>query len=183
MRTTLAALVAASMFFGGVATAFAAPQAGTMLTGTLTTSLDTKTAYAGEDVTADNVSSSDGSISGATMSGTVAAVTPAGQGQAARIRLHFNYLRTQSGRLYDIDGVVTQLQAQTKNNGLKEAGGGLAGMLVGNAIGKTIFGIAGGGLVGAVGGFLIAKNNRENMTVPANSTVTVRLVESARRQE
>jgi uncharacterized membrane protein len=77
---------------------------------------------------------------------------------------------------------VTQLQAQTKNNGLKEAGGALAGMLVGNAITKTIFGIAGGGLVGAVGGFLIAKNNRENMTIPANSTVTVR-VAGARRQE
>jgi hypothetical protein len=55
-------------------------------------------------------------------------------------------------------------------------------MLVGNAITKTIFGIAGGGLVGAVGGFLIAKNNRENMTIPANSTVTVR-VAGARRQE
>jgi hypothetical protein len=182
MRNALAALVAVSIFFAGTAAASAEPLAGTMLTGTLTTSLDTKTAYAGEDVYAENVSSSDGSIENATMSGTVDRVIPAGQSQAARIRLHFNYLRLPGGRMYAIDGIVTQLQAQTKNNGLKEAGGALAGMLVGNAITKTIFGIAGGGLVGAVGGFLIAKNNRENMTIPANSTVTVR-VAGARRQE
>ena len=182
MRNTLAAVVAVSMFFGGVSAAFAQPLAGTTLTGTLTTSLDTKSAYAGEDVYAENVSSSDGSIHDATMSGTVDRVSPAGQGQAARIRLHFDYLRLAGGRTYAIDGIVTQVQAETKNNGLKEAGGALAGMLVGNAITKTIFGIAGGGLVGAVGGFLIAKNNRENMTIPANSQVTVR-VAGARRQE
>jgi hypothetical protein len=182
MRNLVAAALAVSLFLGAGGAAFAQLGAGTVLTGTLTSSLDTKSAYVGQDVSLDNVSSSDGSIQDATMSGTVDRVVPAGQGQPAKLRLHFNYLRLRSGRTYEVDGVVTQLQAQTKNNTLKEAGGALAGMLVGNAVTKTIFGIAGGGLVGAIGGFLVAKNNRENMVVPANSQVTVR-IEHERRQE
>jgi hypothetical protein len=182
MRNALAALVAVSIFLGSGAAALARVTAGTVLTGTLTTSLDTKSAYVGEDVYADNVSSADGSIQGASMSGQVDEVQPAGQGTPAKIKLRFDWLRLPNGRNVAIDGVVTQLQSETKNNTLKEAGGALAGMLVGNAITKTIFGIAGGGLVGAIGGFLVAKNNRENMVIPANSQVTVR-VAGVRRQE
>jgi len=182
MRNALAALVAASIFLSGATAVLAQPLEGTILTGTMTTSIDTKSAYAGEDVYADNVSSSDGSIQGATMTGVVDRVIPAGQGQAAKLRLRFNYLRLPNGRTYAIDGIVTQMNAQTRNNAVKEAGGALGGMLVGNAITKTLFGAAIGGPIGLVGGFLIAKNNRENMVVPANSQVTVR-VAGARRQE
>jgi hypothetical protein len=182
MRNILAALAAVSIIPGTGTAALARVAAGTVLTGTLTTSLDTKNAYVGEDVYADDVSSSDGSMQGASMSGQVDEVQTAGQGQAAKIKLRFNWLRLPNGDAVAIDGVVTQLQAETKNNALKEAGGALAGMLVGNAVTKTIFGIAGGGLVGAVGGFLIAKNNHENMVIPSNSQVTVR-VASVRRQQ
>ena len=69
----------------------------------------------------------------------------------------------------------------TKSNALKEAGGALAGMLVGNAIGKTLFHTGAGGAVGAIGGFAVAKNNRSNVVVPAGSNVVVQIV-SARRQ-
>jgi hypothetical protein len=54
-------------------------------------------------------------------------------------------------------------------------------MLAGNAIGKTLFGVSGGGIVGAIGGFMIAKDDRSDVVIPANSAVTVRLV-NPRRQ-
>jgi hypothetical protein len=73
------------------------------------------------------------------------------------------------------------MQANTKSNALKEVGGAVAGMLVGNMIGKTIFHTGIGGLLGAAGGFLIAKNNHQNVVVPAGTAVRVTL-RSARRQ-
>jgi hypothetical protein len=78
--------------------------------------------------------------------------------------------------------VVTGWQATTKNNTLKEVAGAVGGLIVGNVLGKWIFhGASGGGLVGAAGGYLAAKNSRQNMVVSAGSRVQVQLV-SARRQ-
>jgi hypothetical protein len=72
------------------------------------------------------------------------------------------------------------MKSTTKNNALKEVGGALGGMIVGNVLGKAV-GINGGGLAGAAGGFLLAKNSKQNMSIPAGSVVTVQL-QSARRQ-
>jgi hypothetical protein len=181
MRILLAATTAAAMFFLGAGAAFAQPAPGTALTGTISTGLDSKTAYVGEDVVANNVSSSDGSIRGATLQGAVTRVVRAGQGRNAQLGVHFNYLRLSNGRVYPVNGVVQSMQVNTKSNAAKEAGGALVGMLAGNAIAKTVLGAKGGGIVGAVGGYLIARNNRADVTIPANSTVSVTLV-SPRRQ-
>lgn len=163
--------------------ASAAPYAGAQYAGVITTSVSTSNAYIGEPVTLSNVASEDGSVKGAKMYGTVTRVTRAGQGTPAHLQMTFTKLVLPSGATYAIDGVVTGMQAQTKNNALKEIGGAVAGMIVGNIIGKTIFhastGI--GGFLGAAGGFLVAKNNRENMSVPAGSGVRVTL-RSVRRQ-
>jgi len=115
------------------------------------------------------------------MYGTITHVVRAGQGRSAQIQMTFNRLRLANGTTYAINGVVTGMQANTKSNAVKEAGGAVAGMLVGNMLLKTIFHASGGGLLGAAGGYLIAKNNRENMTIPAGSVVRVEL-RSVRRQ-
>jgi outer membrane lipoprotein SlyB len=157
------------------------PPPGTELTGVLGTALDSKSAYVGESVTLANVASSDGAIAGATLSGAVTNVVTAGQGRNAQIEIYFDTLQLRGGTVYPVDGVVAQMQVNTKSNTLKEVGGALAGMLAGNAIAKTVLGVSGGGIVGAVGGFLIAKDNRSDISVPADTTVTVRLV-NPRRQ-
>ena len=151
------------------------------LTGSIGTALDSKNAYVGETIQLLNVASADGSIRDATLYGTVIDVERPSQGHSAQLEMHFDRLRLADGTAFRIEGVVTQMQVSTKNNALKEAGGALAGMLAGNAIAKTLFGISGGGLLGAVGGYFIAKDNRTDVTVPANSAVSVRLVQ-ARRQ-
>jgi hypothetical protein len=117
------------------------------------------------------------------MYGTVTRVVRAGQGRTASLQMTFNRLVLPNGTTYAIDGVVTGTQTQTKSNALKEVGGAVAGMIVGNIIGKSIFHMSGGmpGFLGAVGGYLVAKNNRENVTVPAGSAVRVTL-RSVRQQ-
>ena len=156
------------------------PAQGRVLTGLIAGSLDSKNAQPGQPVTLENVASNDGAIAHATLLGHVTDVTSAGQGRTAQVRMHFDKLRLADGSERPIDGVVVSVQVKTKNNAAKEIGGALLGMLAGNAIGKTL-GINGGGIAGAAGGFLIAKNDRENVVIPADSAVTVQLV-NPRRQ-
>jgi hypothetical protein len=175
----LAALALSVVSFTGIADAQVS--AGMDLAGVINQNLSSNHAYVGQPVTLRNVSSESGSIRGATMYGTVTKAVPAGQGRPGQVQLRFTRLVLSNGATYAVDGVVSGMQAQTKNNALKEVGGALAGMLVGNAIGKTIFHTGLGGFIGAAGGYLIAKNNRQNVNVPAGSAVRVTL-RSARRQ-
>ena len=183
MRHLIASAAAVLSILMVAQVASAAPYAGAQYAGIITTSVNSGNAVVGQAVTLRNVTSEDGSVKGATMYGTVTRVVRAGQGRPAQIQMTFTRLVLSSGATYAIDGVVTGMQAQTKNNALKEIGGAVAGMIVGNIIGKTIFhastGI--GGFLGAAGGYLIAKNNRENMNVPQGSAVRVTL-RTVRRQ-
>jgi hypothetical protein len=180
MRSFVAALVGVLALLPVAAVAQPAP--GTTLNGTIQQSLDTKSAKVGEPVTLIDVTSSDGSgkIVGAKLAGEVTDVQPAGQGRPAKLRMRFDRLRLADGSVYQVDGVVTGTAAKTKNNTLKEVGGAVGGMIVGNILGKAV-GTNVGGLAGAAGGFLLAKNSKENMSIAAGSVVSVRL-ESARRQ-
>ncbi len=181
MRSVITAAALAASVLSLALPAAAAPVAGAQYTGTITTSINTKSAYVGQPVTLKHVTSQSGATAGATMYGTVTKVVHAGQGRTAELQMVFNRMTMPDGSTYAVSGVVTGMQTNTKNNTLKEAGGAVAGMIVGNILGKTILHTGGGGLVGAAGGFLIAKNNREDMTVPAGSTVKVTL-RSVRRQ-
>lgn len=163
------------------ATALATPPPGTELTGTIQQTINTANAYVGEPVQLTNVRAPGANIHDATMSGTVTKVVRAGQGRAAQLRITLDRLTLGTGESYRVDGVVTGIKAVTKNNTVKEVAGAVAGMIVGNIIGKTVFHTNIGGLAGAAGGYLLAKNNRENMIVSSGSTVQVKLV-TARRQ-
>jgi len=55
-------------------------------------------------------------------------------------------------------------------------------MLVGNAIGKTLFHVGGFGAIGAVGGFLLAKNNKQDINIDAGTIVQVQVNSVTRRQ-
>jgi hypothetical protein len=180
MRTFVTTLAAVLALLPVAAVAQVAP--GTTLNGTIQQDINTASATVGQPVVLTNVASANGSgaIVGARLAGEITDVQRAGQGRPAKLQMRFDRLRLPDGRVYQVDGVVTGTAAQTKNNALKEVGGAVVGMLVGNALGKTI-GLNGGGIVGAGGGYLLAKNNRQNMTISAGSVVTVR-IDSARRQ-
>jgi len=175
--TTLAATLALA-FVPLVASAQIS--AGTELVGNMDQSIDSKSAQVGQRFTMSNVHSQSNNINGATIYGHVASVQHASQGRAGGVQLAFDKLRTRSGGSYALDGRATQVQQSTKNNTLNEAGGAVAGMIIGNIIGKKL-GTNAGGLLGAAGGFLYAKNAKQNVTIPQNAVVTVQVLQ-ARRQ-
>ncbi|MGZ3499092.1 MAG: hypothetical protein ACXWNK_08460 [Vulcanimicrobiaceae bacterium] len=151
---------------------------GTELYGTLNQSLDSGSVQAGAPVVLTNVTSADGSgaIVGAKLYGHVTQVQRAGQGRPANIKMEFERLHLPNGTVYAIQGEVIQMKVNTKSNAGKEAGAAAAGALIGGLIGHTA-----GAIIGASGGYLYAKNNRQNVTIPQGSVVTVRLL-TARRQ-
>ncbi len=161
----------------------AALTSGSLLNGTINQDLSSNHAYVGESVTLSNVTSADGSgsVTGGTLYGRVSAVQPAGQGRPGKIALTFSRLVT-SRATYSVDTTVTQTKTSTKNNTAKEVGGALAGMLVGNMIGKTVFHTGAGGFLGAAGGFLLAKNNKQNVNVTHGTVIQVRVNSVTRRQ-
>jgi hypothetical protein len=160
-------------------TASAQVSPGTQLSGNLRQTLDTKNVQVGQPVTLTNVTSADGNVAGATLYGHVVEVNRAGQGQRPQLLVTFERLITRSHR-YTIEARVLSMNQQTKSNAVREVGGALLGNIVGNIIGKKL-GTNAGGLLGAGGGYLYAKNYRENFSVPGGSVVTVQIV-SSRRQ-
>jgi hypothetical protein len=152
------------------------------LAGTMSRAISSGNAYDGEPFAIDNVTSTRGygAVTDATVYGHIARVTKAGQGTAGKVRLDFDRIVLQDGRSYALDARPEHIQVLTKKNGLKEAGGAVAGDLLGNYLGKVI-GVGLLGPIGLVGGFLIAKNNHQQVVIPRDSLVTLRVL-TARRQ-
>jgi len=184
MRSPIAAGSFAAILCATAIAAQAALTSGSLLNGTITQSYSSNHAYVGQPAVLKNVTSDDGSwsVSNGTLYGTVTSVQSAGQGRPGRIGFSFTRLVNGNGVSYTVNTSVTEIKANTKNNAGKEAGGALAGMLVGNAIGKTLFHMSGLGAVGAVGGFLLAKNNHQNINVDAGTIVQVQVNSITRRQ-
>ncbi len=183
MRFRIAAAALTGLMLATALVAHAQVSQGTLLDGTIDGNYSSNHAYAGQEVTVSNVTSdSGGYVRNGRLYGYVSEVQKASQGRAGKIRFRFTKLVTGNGTVYAIDSHVTEMKAVTKNNAAKEAGGALAGMLVGNAIGKTLFGGSAGGAIGAAGGFLLAKNNREDINVSAGSYIQVEVTSVTRRQ-
>jgi hypothetical protein len=182
LHTTIAAVL--TLVFVTTLTASAAPPVGALLDGTIDQNLSSNHAFVGQTVSLSNVTSDDGSrtVRGARLYGRVSEVQSAGQGRPGRIRLDFNTLILSNGARYAVTTTVTNMRVQTKSNAAREAGGALAGMLLGNAVGKTLFGGSAGGTIGAAGGFLLARNARQDVNITQGSVVQVQLNSVTRRQ-
>ncbi len=177
----IASALAAMLLVGGIASAQSTLTLyqGAQINAKMRSTLDTATAQIGDRFVMDVVApypSGDPSFQGSTVVGEVKAVTRAGQGRKAAIKLQFDTLRLSDGTVVDISATATNNQ-QTKDlrNGGKVALSTIGGMLLGNIIGKTIFHTGGGGLVGAAGGFLYGYNSKSNFKIPQGSTVQIQL--------
>jgi hypothetical protein len=143
---------------------------GTKLVGDIDRTFNSKDAQVGQTFELHSVHTTNHDINGATLYGHVAHVQRAGQGTPAKIELDVDKLNTTSGSIYKISGEVLNVQVNTKSNAGKEAMAAGGGALVG--------GLLGGGawaLIGAAGGYVVAKNSRENVTIPQGSHVTVQV--------
>ena len=159
---------------------------GAQINGRLRTDINTGNAHVGDRFVMDVVPpypSGDPTYQGAIVAGEVTSVTSAGQGKKPALGLQFDYLRLADGSTVNISASMTQDQRKTEQaNGGHVALTTLGGMLLGNALGKTIFHTGGGGIVGAAGGLLYGMNKKtnfdlapgSNIQITLNSTVTIR---------
>jgi hypothetical protein len=143
------------------------------------TTIDTAKAHVGDRFVMDVVPpypSGNPAFQGAIVAGEVSSVTPAGQGRKASIGLQFDFLRLADGSTVDIAASMTSNQQKSQQkSGLKAAAATVGGMLVGNALFKTIFHVGGGGIIGAAGGLLYALNQKANFQIPSGSNVQITL--------
>lgn len=115
-------------------------------------------------------------LTGATISGHVRHVVHAGQGTKPELDLAFDRLVYSDGSSVPISANLDALDEKTQpKNGLRTAGAAVAGLLLGSAIGRTIFHIGGGGIAGAVGGFLYGQNQKADVDVPAGAAAQLTL--------
>lgn len=191
-RFRMSAVVALAAF---LASSLAAPAAsnitmysGAELHGRMRSSLDTGSAYVGQRFTMDVVPpypSGNPAFAGAIMVGEVTHVVHAGQGTKPELSTQIDYIRFSDGTIADVAGGMTSsTHSNTLRNGGHVALTTIGGMIAGNVIGKTIFHTSGGGLVGAIGGFLVGYNKKSDYTIPAGSDVTLQITKTVviRRQ-
>jgi hypothetical protein len=178
-RVLLAALIAAlAIPAAGLAAQVIA--AGTAMDAKLNVALDTKTSYAGQPISMTVLPPyPDGNpaFDNARIYGHVTSVVSGGQGRNPQLSIALDSIRyPDSSANVPLNAKVTNIAQQRKNNALKEIGGTVAGMVVGNIIGKWI-GMKGitPGAIGAVAGYLLASNNKTDFHVPAGSGVGIQL--------
>jgi hypothetical protein len=176
MSRTLTAVLASALFAVLPLAALAQLTPGTTLSGYIDQNLSSNHVEVGTPVSISNAHSPDNHINGAKIYGHVSSYQAAGQGTPGKINLAFDKVVTRSGNVYAIGGYATNVDVQTKNNTLKEVGGAAAGALVGGLPGHGI-----GALIGAGGGALYAKNNRQNINIPQGSSITIQVVRSRRQ--
>lgn len=183
IRNSLLALAMLASFVGSTMIASAQETLtlyqGAQINGRMRTTLDTGTAHVGDRFVMDVVPpypSGNPAFQGAIIAGEVTSVTRAAQGTKAALGLQFDYLRLADGSTVDISASMTQdSRKQEQANGGHVALATLGGMLLGNAIGKTIFHTGGGGVVGAAGGLLYGVNKKTNFQLQAGSNVQITL--------
>lgn len=157
--------------------------AGTNMNATLNVALDSKTSYNGEPVSftvRQPYPDGNPSFANAKVYGHVSSVVSGGQGRSPSLTVALDSIRYPNySANVPLYAKITTIGQQRQSNALKEAGGALAGMVVGNIIGKWI-GMKGitPGAIGAVGGFLLATNNKTNFHVPAGSSASMQLTNS-----
>jgi len=162
--------------------------AGTQINVTLDNTLNSGTAQVGDGFTAHvQAPLPDPALSGAVISGQVVQVQRAGQGTKPAIGLQFNTIQLYDGTSAPIEGyLVSAQQRSQQKSGARVVATTLGGMLVGNAIGKTVFGSAStmGSWLGALSGFLIGQNYQANIQIPQYAPMVVQLNQnlSIRRQ-
>ena len=162
--------------------------AGTQINVTLDNTINSGTAQVGDGFTAHvQAPLPDPGLAGAIISGQVVQVQRAGQGTKPAIGLQLNTIRLYDGTSAPIEGyLVSAQQRSQQKSGARVVATTLGGMLVGNAIGKTVFGSSStmGSWLGALSGFLIGQNYQANVQIPQYAPMVVQLNQnlSIRRQ-
>ena len=155
---------------------------GTDVYATLQQTLDTKSSKVGDPVTmtvtavSPETAPDAAALQGAMIRGHVAQVYGATPTKKAYVGIAFDTITLADGRTYPFPAKITALQKKKRINIAQAAGEVLAGMVVGNIIGKGI-GTPAGGAIGAMGGVVYASQMSQNFRIPQGSTVKMRTID------
>lgn len=147
---------------------------GSMVSATMNQTIDSGSARVGQKFTMTVVAPyprSDQTFAGASLTGHVTNVVAAGQGSNPELAFAIDRISLQNGAQGHPILMVQTQQTQHHNNTTNVAASALAGMFVGNWLGKAVFNSNAGGAVGAVAGALYASNKRTNVSLRQGSQV------------
>ncbi|HLJ82730.1 MAG TPA: copper amine oxidase N-terminal domain-containing protein [Candidatus Eremiobacteraceae bacterium] len=163
-----------------IAAAKPAIPSGSIINATLDTALYTKNAYIGQPVTltvSQNAQDAPSALAGATIYGKVVEAQAAAQGTNPSVQIAVDSIAlANSSDPQPIAAKVLKVDPIQGSMIAKEAAGTLGGMLLGNWIGKAMDSNQ-GGLIGAVGGYMLTSNSKANITVPSGTPVTLELTD------
>lgn len=141
--------------------------AGAMIDGTIRQEINTKTAQDGQSFIMLT-------SSGSRIKGHLSEVQRANIGRKAHLKLNVDTITFTDGISSPIDAEVIGVGQKKQINYTQAAGTILGGMIVGNIAGKAI-GTNIGGLIGVVGGSLLAANTSQDIIVPVDSLIRIKL--------
>ena len=147
---------------------------GAMVNAKINQTIDSGSANTGQKFTMAVIApypSSNSAFTGATLYGHVTRVVRAGQGTNAELAFSIDRIVLPNGDTGRPVLMVQSQETQHHNNTTKVVLAGLAGMAVGNWIGKAVFNSNAGGVVGAIAGALYAANDRTNVSLRQGSEV------------
>lgn len=171
------ASTAVALAVGLPMTASAAPvylNAGAMVTSKINQTIDSGSAHVGDKFTltvATPYPNGDGQYGNAQLYGHVVQVIAAGQGKNAALAFAIDRMVLNNGKQGNVSMQLQSQETQRHNNLSNVALTAVAGMLVGNAIGKTIFKSNLGGAAGLIAGALYANNKKTNVSLRQGSVV------------
>jgi hypothetical protein len=148
--------------------------AGSMVTSKINQTIDSGSAHSGDKFTMTVTSpypNSNGVYGNALLYGHVVQAVSAGQGRNAVLTFAVDRLVLANGRQGNVAMKLQSQETQRHNNMGNIAMSAVAGMLVGNAIGKTVFKSNLGGAAGLIAGALYANNARTNVSLRQGSVV------------
>ena len=147
---------------------------GTMVDAKMNQTIDSGSAQVGQRFTMTVVGpypQSNPQFANATLSGHVTNVVAAGQGTNPELAFAIDRIALTDGATGHPVLVVQSQETQRHNNTTNVAASALAGMLVGNWVGKAVFQSNAGGAVGAIAGALYASNKKTNVSLAQGSQV------------
>ena len=147
---------------------------GTMVNATMNQTIDSGSAHVGQTFTMTVIPpypQSNQAFASGTLYGHVTNVVAAGQGTNPQLAFAIDKISLQNGDKGHPVLMVQQQETQRHDNTVNVAASAVAGMLVGNWIGKAVFNSNAGGAVGAVAGALYAANKRTNVSLVRGSQV------------
>lgn len=149
---------------------------GNMITAKINQTIDSGSAHVGDRFTMTVIPpypNNNSLYAGAQLSGHITKVVRAGQGTNPVLQFAIDRMRLANGRSAPVALMLQAQETQKHNNASNIGLSTLAGMIVGNMVGKTVFKTGGGGVVGAIAGALYASNTRTNVSLRQGSTVVL----------